>query len=129
MGFTLIELMIVIMVIGLLLTIMLPNLINAKFQAQYSACTHNLRAIAAGMEVYKTNEKGYPQSLRDLYQGQYVVPVPRCPSNGNGYESSYTVNNREQVYTIDCPGVHYQVLNEVPRGYPKYSNETGLVLK
>ncbi|MEW5946422.1 MAG: prepilin-type N-terminal cleavage/methylation domain-containing protein [bacterium] len=53
-GFTLIELMIVVAIIGLLAAILIPNFIRARDRAQFNSCVGALSSIKTGIEVMRT---------------------------------------------------------------------------
>jgi prepilin-type N-terminal cleavage/methylation domain-containing protein len=60
-AFSLIELLVVIAVISLLLSILLPALKAVKVRAQRVGCTHNLKQISLGMDMYlQDNDHAYP---------------------------------------------------------------------
>lgn len=60
-GFTLIELMVVVAVIGVLVGILMPALGNARSQARRTACASNLRQIGAGLQIYMSgNHDRFP---------------------------------------------------------------------
>lgn len=62
-GFTLLELMIVIAIIGILAAIIIPNLMHARDEAQTSACEGNLKHLATALEEYAVDNAGaYPAS-------------------------------------------------------------------
>jgi prepilin-type N-terminal cleavage/methylation domain-containing protein len=83
-GFTFIELMVAISIIAVLMAIMLPRLVEARYQAYHSACIENERNIATALESYQVDNRGYPPSLLTLSQDPakaYISTVPVCPSD------------------------------------------------
>jgi len=91
-GFTLIELMIVIAIIAILASILVPNFSKSKGKAQLEACKSNLRNISMAMEMYASDYSGHhspsltstPQQWNDC---AYLVPAylkaaPQCPLYG-----------------------------------------------
>ena len=126
-GFTLIEIMIVILIIGLLLMILLPNLARSRYQAQWSACVQYERTLAAALESYHAQEGFYPESFNPLMTGEkYINSIPACPSNGVSYAVGYQVASGRDNFTMSCAGAHYQVLPEVMQGFPQYNPAGGL---
>lgn len=123
-GFTLIEMMVVIVIIGILLALLIPNLVRSKHQGQLAACEHSLRALASAMENYNAQNKIYPDSLDRLTQANYIQQVV-CPTNRADYGLDVTDDGRD--YTLFCNGIHHLVLGElVGEGFPQYSGAAGL---
>ena len=56
-GFTLVEIMIVVAIIGLLATIAIPNFVRARLQAQRSACINNLRQLDGAKQTWALEAK------------------------------------------------------------------------
>ena len=135
-GFTLIEIMIVILIIGLLLSILLPNLVYSKYQAQWTACGQYERTIAAALESYHAQEGSYPANLAQLTATSpvYINILPTCPSNGASYASTYVPGQTSSgslvydAYTLSCPGTHYLQIRGVQQGFPQYTPSNGLAL-
>ena len=111
-GFTLIELMIVVAIIAILL----PNFVNARAQAQTSACMSNIRSIATASELYFTDNQVYPTSgavtptIFTTNGTTYLNNSPHDPS-AIVLTSTYTFTNAANSdgspgYTIECPGAH-----------------------
>lgn len=123
-GFTLIELMVVIVVMAILLALLLPNLVRSKYQGQLASCEHNERAIASAMENYATQYRRYPSALSLIFTNNFVQAV-YCPSNRSSY--GYDVDGEGKAFTVYCQGIHSLVLPQaVNPGYPQYNPGAGL---
>ncbi|MEI8345085.1 MAG: type II secretion system protein [Candidatus Omnitrophota bacterium] len=84
-GFTLVEIMIVIAIIGLLAAIAVPNFVQARTQARKSTCINNLRLIDAAEEQYALeNNKDSTVTPLNVDLTPYLKnnAWPVCPSAG-----------------------------------------------
>lgn len=78
-GFTIIELIIVIAIIGILAGMALPRLIDAPRRAQEAVLKTNLRAMRDAINQFHADQGHYPPSLEALVEGQYLRTVPVDP--------------------------------------------------
>ena len=95
-GFTLVEIMIVVAIIGLLSSIAIPNFVRAREKSQMNACISNLRQIDGAAQTWALeNNKGqgddYTLDIIAPYLGRGSAgAIPTCPAKGT-YPPSATV--------------------------------------
>jgi prepilin-type N-terminal cleavage/methylation domain-containing protein len=81
-GFTLVELMVVVLVIAALVAIAIPVFYSAKARAASATCLANRTIIERAAPEYRTTEGTAPATLQDFVLKKLVKTLPRCPSKG-----------------------------------------------
>jgi len=85
-GFTLVEIMIVVAIIGLLAAIAVPNFVKARTSAQANACINNLVKINGAKEQWALENKqvtgASPTDAQLFGSSLYIADKPACPAAG-----------------------------------------------
>lgn len=115
-GFTLVELMIVMLIIGVLAAVAVPQFVQSIRNAKEAALKEDLHVMRDAIESYTMDKNKAPQSLDDLVQNGYLKSIPVDPMT---HSSDTWVTASDDTYSdVDQtePGI-----NDVHSG----SEETG----
>ena len=80
-GFTLVEIMIVVAIIGLLAAIAIPNFVKARQRAVWTSCYANLKQIDGSKQIWAIDSAATDNQACDLADNlvqDYIKRIPRC---------------------------------------------------
>ncbi len=97
-GFTLIELMIVILIIAILVGIAIPVYIAAQKNARTRTCQANLRTIEGAVNTYFADAEVYPNTIAEM-SGSVLKKIPQCQA------TAYTLSVQAAGISpeVSCP--------------------------
>jgi len=107
-GFTLIEVMVVVVILAILAAMVVPKIMNRPDEARVTRAKSDLQGIASAMELYRLDNFSYPTTDQGL---EALVRKPaNLPANANWQEGGYLPKVPEDPWGIPYhylqPGVH-----------------------
>jgi general secretion pathway protein G len=106
-GFTLIEIMVVVIIIGLLAAFIVPKVIGQVDQAKVSKAKADIQALEAALTMYRIDNSRFPTSEQGL---QALVQKPNDPATRNwkpgGYLDRISKDPWGNAYQYAYPGTH-----------------------
>lgn len=106
-GFTLIEVMVVVVILGILAAVVVPNIMNKPDEARVSKAKQDVRALEAALNAYKLDNYDYPSTEQGL-NALVKKPSGSPPANHwNGpYVKKVPLDPWHHPYQYMNPGVH-----------------------
>ncbi len=110
-GFTLIEVMVVVVILGILAAMVVPKIMSRPDQAKIVKAQQDVMAIQGALDLYKLDNGFYPttdQGLQALVKKSDSDPVPQNWKDG-GYLQTLPIDPWNKPYQYLNPGVHGEI--------------------
>lgn len=108
-GFTLIEIMVVVVIIGILIGLIAPNILGRVDQAKVTAAKADIATLEQALDMYKLDNQTYPstdQGLKALVQKPTGSPVPRKWNPAGYLKKGLPVDPWGNPYQYISPGAN-----------------------
>ncbi len=126
-GFTLIEIMVVIVIIGILATLVIPNVMGRPDEARIVSAPHDVSTLVQALKLYKLDNGRYPtteQGLNALATKPVAEPIPRNWKIG-GYLDKLPQDPWGTPYQYANPGTHNNEIDVYSLGADSKLGGTG----
>ncbi|MFY8352649.1 type II secretion system major pseudopilin GspG [Pseudoalteromonas sp. SSM20] len=105
-GFSLLEIMVVLVIIGMIMAIVAPNIMGQQEEAKIDKARIDISALEDAMNMYKLRNNRYPtteQGLEALVEETTIEPLPKRFPEG-GFIEKLPVDPWENPYQLVSPG-------------------------
>ncbi|MGL5010121.1 MAG: type II secretion system major pseudopilin GspG [Paracoccaceae bacterium] len=121
-GVTLIEMMIVLVIIGIVAALVVPNVIGRPDEARVAVANADLRTISASLEMYRLDNRSYPTEAQGLAALSQMPTEPPLPPNwvAGGYLPQVPTDPWGNPYVYTLPGANggYELMSLGADGQP-----------
>lgn len=110
-GFTLLEILVVVFILGILASLIVPNIMGRPDQARIIAAKNDVRTIVSALKLYRLDTGSYPdtgQGLQALVTKPEAGRIPRNWKSG-GYIERLPKDPWSEAYQYLNPGVHGEI--------------------
>ncbi|ATO33975.1 Type II secretion system protein G [Dickeya dianthicola] len=128
-GFTLLEIMVVIVILGVLASLVVPNLMGNKEKADRQKAISDIVALESALDMYKLDNSRYPTTEQGLGA---LVKKPTTPPEPRNYPQDGYIRRLPQdpwgaEYQLASPGRHgkVDVFSYGPDGMPDTDDDIG----
>lgn len=108
-GFTLIELMVVVVILGILVALIAPNILNRVDDARITAAKSDVSNIMQALKLYKLDNGRYPQQEQGLAALTARPTVGQIPGNWRSYLEKLPTDPWGKPYQYLSPGLRGEV--------------------
>ena len=108
-GFTLVEIMVVVVILGILAVLIVPRVLGRTDEARIAAAKHDIAALMQSLKLYRLDNGRYPTSEQGL---QALVARPQAqplPPNWKPYLDKVPKDPWGNAYQYLSPGVHGEI--------------------
>jgi general secretion pathway protein G len=110
-GFSLVEILVVLVIMGLLISVVAPTVLNRADEARVQKAQADFKAIETSLKIYRLDNYVYPtteQGLEALVEASTLDPEPRNFKAG-GYLEELPIDPWGRPYLYLSPGEHHEV--------------------
>ncbi len=117
-GFTLLEIMVVVVIIGVLLAVVAPNIMDKPEQAKITKAQFDIRALENALDQYRLDMGSYPDTDGGLEalttkpsgaprwkEGGYIKSLPKDPWNNDYQYLSPGIHGTVDIFSLGADGV------------------------